>query len=267
MIKIVSFFLLSLCFSYAQKKVEDYPKKVQIVFEYILKEDYPELIKKNSYQIRPVRYSIFDIDQDGNEEVFLQTFTHYKQSPSIRIYSVNDLNEVQLFIEGLAPGFLEKNNPEQDYFDTHSTGSAVDLTLGERTPEKIKGFTKSSINNGFSTIIFNDFIHNDKRESSEFYLDLSYLKTIDGSKSCKSFQFAFPDDIIAGKINEGNYFIAKVKNNLFVYQISKISDKGFLEKKVEIIDCPEDFKKFISGEKKEIKYESSNGEIKIIELE
>ena len=64
----------------AKGQDNNFPKEINLVFDYLLKKDYPELFGDQSFQFRPIDWQIIDIDDDGVTEVFLQTFPHFRQS-------------------------------------------------------------------------------------------------------------------------------------------------------------------------------------------
>jgi len=263
---LVIFFVLSITTGYSQNNSE-FPKEIKLVFDYILEKDYPEVFKGEPFQIRPISWQIIDIDNDGITEVFLETFPHYRQSPTITIYQVYSNDSVSRIIEGLAPGHLIALSPEDDYFDSHTTGTAVDMTLGEYDYEKYIKLAESSFTFGMSTVLYKNFIHTDQREGKPVFLDLTYLNDYSNETSCANFQFSRPDFIIAGKVegHESKFFIAKVEKELFCYKIKGIKSNGLLDKEVKVLKVPKDFKEF-TFDKEIIKYKTKKNKIKNIEI-
>lgn len=263
---LVAVFLMITEAGYAQSEY-NFPKEVKLVFDYIIHQDYPELFNDKPYQFRPIDWAIHDIDNDGKTEVFLQTFPHYCQSPTITIYQINPSDSVSRITEGLAPGPLIALSPEDDYFDTHTTGTAVDMELGNKEEEKLKAFAKASIKYGMSPVLYQNFVHTDKREGKPTFLDLTYLHEFNSERSCKDFQFARAEDIIAGRLKgeKHKYFIALVANEMYCYEITGFDENGWINKKVKIIQKPSGFKSFLM-EGELIKYETERGEIKDLEI-
>ena len=238
---------LIILISFSVKAQEyDFPKEIKLVFDYLIKKDYPELFGEQAFQFRPIDWQIIDIDNDGEKEVFLQTFPHYRQSPTISIFKIDKNEGVTRIIEGFAPGHLVKLNKEDDYFDAHSTGTAIDMQLSSKAPDKFRKFSESFLSCGMSVILFKNFIHSDKREGNGIFIDLMYLDDYADENSCANFQFEKPDQIIAGKIKnqDKKYFIAKVDKELFCYKIKGFVDSKFVDKEIKIMDLPKDFKEF-----------------------
>lgn len=225
---------------------QNFPREISLVFDYLLKEDYPELFKDKPYQFRPVSWQIVDIDDDGVIEVFLQTYPHYTQSPSITIFKIAKNDSVTRIIEGLAPGRLIALSDKDDYFSPHSTGTAIDVKIESSDPEKLLKFANASLKFGMSCVLYNNFIHSDKRKGKTF-LDLTHLNDFPSENSCAKFQFSRPDQIIAGKVkgSENKYFIARSGDELFCYEIIGFESNVFVKKTVSIIKTPPELIKLV----------------------
>lgn len=245
----------------------NFPKEINLVFDYLLKKDYPELFGDQPFQFRPIAWQIIDIDDDGKTEVFLQTFPHYRQSPTITIFQIDKSDSVTRIIEGFVPGHLVKLSKADDYFDPHSTGTAIDMQLDSNEPEKFRKLAESSLSFGMSVILYKNFIHSDKREGKGIFVDLMYLDDYARENSCAKFQFEKPDQIIAGKVKnqEKKFLIAKVGNELFCYKINGFVDSKFVDKEIKIIEIPKDFKE-LQLDNMTIKYLNKKGQIKDLEI-
>jgi hypothetical protein len=246
----------------ANSQENNFPKEINSVFNYLLKKDYPEKFGEQVFQLRPVRWQIIDIDDNGTTEVFLQTFPHYRQSPTISIFCIDKNDSVNRVIEGFAPGHLLPLSQDDDYLDTHSTGTAIDSKLDSNDPDKFKKLANASLQFGMSVVLYENFIHMDKREGSGVFIDLMYLKDFPDENSCKNFQFDFPDQIIAGKIEneDKKYFVAKCSDEFFCYKIIGFEDNKYINKEISIIKVPKDFTKLIL-DNGFIKYENKKGRI------
>jgi len=257
---------LTLC-SYGQS-MEDFPKEVQMVFNYILKIEYLELYgdSTNSYQFRPVEWSITDIDKDGKTEVFLLIYPHYCQTAPIQIYQIQPDSTVKRIKESLAPG-----NPvirTDEYLDSHNEGYAGDIAIGKSaTKEQKRKLVESSMKYGMTIIEFPDFFHTDKRiDEGGGYVDLSHSNYKNEHQSCSAIQLAKPATITSGKLKNkpDNYFAVVIDQEIWIYKITKIDDSGFLEKEVVIVKLPKDFNHF-SEDEQYISYRDKKGKLKQVE--
>lgn len=260
------FILFSLALS-TNGQESDFPKEIDLVFDYWVNNEPPELFNEHPYQPRPIAWQIIDIDNDGKTEVFLQTFPHYRQSPTISIFQIDSNETVNRIIEGFAPGHLIELSAEDDYLDTHSTGTAIDMQLDSNEPEKFKKLAQSSLKFGMSVVLYNNFIHTDKRDGKGIFIDLMYLNDFSNENSCANFQFSQPDQIIAGKIKnvEDSFFIAKVNKELFCYKIKGFDNENFVNKEIIIMKLPKKYEQLIL-DNGFIKYKTKKGEIKELEL-
>lgn len=245
----------------------DFPKEINLVFDYMLKKDYPEVFNNQPYQFRPINWQIIDIDDDGVTEVFLQTFPHYRQSPTITIFQIDKNDSVSRITEGLAPGHLIKLSKKDDYFDPHTTGTAIDMQSNSNDPEKMRKLAESSLNWGMSVVLYKNFIHTDKREGKCIFLDLTHLNDFSNENSCANFQFSRPEQIIAGIIRNKDfkYFIARIDKELFCYKILGFDNQKFIKKQIEIIEIPKDLNQLIIDQGF-IKYENKKGELIDLEI-
>jgi hypothetical protein len=239
------------------------PREINLVFNYLKHQDYPEKFNDKSFQVRPVDWQIIDIDDDGTLEVFLQTFPHYLESPTITIFQIAKNDSVTRILEGLVPGRLLPLGENRDYyFDPHTTGTALDSHVEKGDSLAHQKFAHALIGRGMSAIIYKNFIHADHRNGAVF-VDLRYLGAFDKPGTCQNFQFAKPDEIIVGRVNGSyhNNFVARVDNELFCYEITGFVDGIYLKKRVRIRRTASDFEVLVidSGF---IKYRTTSGEIK-----
>lgn len=245
----------------------EYPKEVKLVFDYLTNKDFPESFNGISHHFRPVSWVINDIDNDGIKEVFFQTYPHYRQSPTITILQIHQLDSVSRITEGLAPGHLIPVSTADNYIDTHTTGTAIDLQLDGSNPDKVSVFASSSIQHGMSPVLYKNFIHTDKRDGKPTLLDLRYLNDFSKENTCENFQFPQPESIAAGKITgrANKFFIAQVDSKLFCYEMKGFEANGWINKVVTIMDKPRDFKG-LKAEGGFIKYETLKGDLKHVEI-
>lgn len=263
---IISFLLTTLSLTALGQDNFQIPRELELIFNYAKKNDYPEVFNNNPYQLRPVDWQIIDIDNDGVTEVFLQSFPHYRQSPTITIYQIDSKDTVSRITEGLAPGTLIPLNPENDYFDSHTTGTAIDMHLDNADSEKMRLFAKSSLKFGMSPVLYKNFIHTDKRDSKPTFLDLSHLD-YKNDKSCENFQFSKPTAIVAGSVQgkREKCFLALVGDQIYCYAIKGFTVDSWIEKDLTTIKKPADFKSFVvdNGQIKYLTYKDEKKELKI----
>jgi hypothetical protein len=213
---------------------EKLPPKVAAVQKYLLEKDYPEVFGEQHYRIKVEDALVADVDDDGNEEVLLLVKPHYRQSPTIILFKVSKDLKVKRVIEGLAPGPLVKVSG--DYLDCHTLGMGADVTAEgiEKDPKKRKEVVAISLKEMGGVVEYRNFIHTDGREG-KVYVDMSHL---DAPKkaSCESFEFSTVDAIKAGSRDDGsgNYLLALVGKELYMYKIKKITSDGFLQKTLTV---------------------------------
>ena len=265
--KIVILLLLGTIWLTGMSQHAKLPREIELILKYAQRSDYPEVFNNNPYQLRPIDWQIIDIDNDGVTEVFLQTFPHYRQSPTITIYQINAKDTVTRITEGLAPGRLIPLNLEDDYIDPHTTASAVDMMVDNANPKKMRVLAKSSLKFGMSPVLYKNFIHTDKRDGKPTYLDLSHLD-YKSEKSCKNFQFSKPAAIIAGPIKDKTeqYFMALVDDEIYCYAIHGFTTDGLIDKELVVIQKPTDLKN-LTVDNGFIKYLTHKGKKKELKLE
>lgn len=262
--------LLTLIFSLlsltSNGQTQEFPREINLVFDYLLKKDFPEVFNDKSYKFRPISWQIVDIDNDGNVEVFLQTFPHYSQTPSITIFKINKSDSVTRIIEGFAPGHLIPLSAEDDYISPHSTGTAIDAQIDKNEPEKLLKFANASLKFGMSCVLYKNFIHTDRKESKT-YLDLTYLDDYSTENSCANFQFSKPNEIVAGKVKgaSNKYFIARIENDLFCYEIKGFENDVYVNKTVTIIKAPSGLIKLVT-EDGYIKYLTNKNKLQDLKI-
>ncbi|MGB7904594.1 MAG: hypothetical protein WCF43_07875, partial [Steroidobacteraceae bacterium] len=80
-------FLFALLFSAATQAL---PPEAEAVQKYILENDYPERFKDTTYRTRIEDLLIVDVDGDGAKEVVVSFHPHYRQSPTVVIYRLDE---------------------------------------------------------------------------------------------------------------------------------------------------------------------------------
>ncbi len=249
------------------QKVVDFPKEVDLVLNYLMKYDYPEVINGEHLHIRPVRWGIFDVDNDGFTEVFLQLLPYYLQSPTILVFKIIEGDSVIRITEALSPGRIVPVYDKKRFISTHSLGVAVDMQLADNGPEKLIALANASMKFGMSVTLFKNFIHTDKRDSKPYFVDVSYLQYFSKENSCTDLMIAIPESIITGKVKgrKNNVFLAYSAGEIFCYEILGIKENKFIEKKLTITPAPKLFAHFeLDGDI--IKYRNQMGNIQTLSL-
>ncbi len=212
------------------------PAEYKLVEQYILERDYPELFEDKSYRLQVQNVLVEDLDNDGRPEVILHVKPHYRQSPPLVIYQIDENQQVRRLVEGLAPGPLVA--VDGDYLDSHTLGAAVDFTIeakGSKLDAEAHHQAALKVIRKFGGVVeYNGFVHADSRSGGGMYVDMRHIKEIPGGASCEAFQFS---DVkhIAVRRKEGDpakYIIALTEDALWVYRIAGITADGFLDKSV-----------------------------------
>ncbi|MFC6998549.1 hypothetical protein [Rufibacter roseus] len=258
----ISLFLL--CFfaanlGYAQADIE-IPPKVAEVLEFLQNKEATKA-KGEVQKIRPVSWQVFDIDKDGKEEVFLQFVPLYAQSPTISIFQRTKDGTITKLLEGLAPGKIVGLTGNDNFLDTHTSGTAKDIPLSSETSARHKALADSAHRFGLHVVLFKNYAHTDTRRTLNSLVDLTHLDT--DRTECGDFKFPQPDQIAAGKMagQKYNFFVAKVDDQLYCYEIRRFSKRGFIEKTVTVVPLPEEFLQ-LEIVKDQIKYRTKDDKVK-----
>lgn len=210
--------------------------KIEAVKQYLQGDDYPEVLGKKSYRMKVVNVIEADLDDDGKNEVVLHVMPHYRQSPTIIIFTVSKKLKVTRITEGLAPGPLVALTGE--FLDSHTLGEAVDMTFGEG---KIRGsqrreIVKTSLENMGGVVEYSNFFHMDGRKGRGAYVDMTSLAKPPEKENCENFEFSMPDavTVMRKKDGSGNYLLATVGDLIYTYKIHEIRADGFLEKTLTV---------------------------------
>ncbi len=214
----------------------DSPPKVAAVQKYLLEQEYPEVFGDKHYRIKVEDAIVADVDDDGISEVVLLVKPHYRQSPTIVLFKVSKDLKVKRVVEGLAPGPLVPVSG--DYLDSHTLGMAADLTAqgAENDPKKRKQVVAIALKEMGGVVEYSNFIHSDGRTGkAPIYIDMSHLKAPKDA-TCETFEFSTVDvlQVAAKDDGSGNYLLAFVGSELYIYKIKKITTDGFLQKTLTV---------------------------------
>lgn len=234
-----------LCLAMVSSTVQAGPKedmqdpRFKAVQDYLLNsDDYPELFKDKPYRMKVTGLAIGDLDGDGQAEVVMQFKPHYRQSPSIIIFRVDDDMKVTRVVEGLAPGPLVPVSG--DYLDSHTLGMAVDMSIDQKgktvSADKQKEFVQIAMKQFGGVVEYRNWLHVDGRSGKKMYLDMTDAQLPNDKNNCEDFEFSTVDAIeIATKENSrGNFLLAFVGDRIYAYKIHKFLDNGLMDKSLEV---------------------------------
>ena len=226
---------------------QDNKLRLDALKKYILAQDYPEVFKTDSYKTRIENVLDVDVDNDGAKELIVLYFPHYRQSAPIIIYKINSDLKVNRIMEGLAPGPLQPVSG--DYLDAHTLGEGVDIELPKASSlEEIRNaFTMQGLS-GFAA--YDTFYHIDGRKGRPWFIDMRGVNVPGNKHDCGSFEFSRVKQVAVGGLREDptkNYLAAWVGDSIYVYLVTAVSSEGILDKKLWVIQKPQDFNGFNPG--------------------
>ena len=224
------------------------PAQVRKVISHVLKDDYLEVYKGKPYRIQLMGSAFGDVDGDGCTEVFLLIDPHYQQTAPIQVFRILKNGKVRRLREALAPGPLIHVDGKR--LDTHSLGLAVDMQVNGMTPIAARATVKK-MSDTANFVLFRNFIHSDMPDRPSGFIDVTDRDEFKGVDKCDGIQFSQPKDIEVGTIkgaSGGLRLAALVGEDVYVYQITKITVEGFLEKKMIRLPCTKDVKRIIRQE-------------------
>ncbi len=230
---------LALCLA-APAVAEELPPRIQAVQKYLLEQDYPELFGDTPYRIKAGDVVEGDLDGDGVDEVVMLMRPHFRQSPTIVIFQVSKNLKVRRVKEGLAPGPLQPLSG--DFLDSHTLGMGVDASLkdAQSDAKRRKDFAAASMKHMGGVVEYTNFLHMDSRKGKGAYIDMTWLPQPPKDTNCENFEFSRVDEIAVAQKDDGsgNYLLAMVGKELYVYKIHKIRADGLLDKTLTVKPAP-----------------------------
>ena len=240
-------------------------KDLASVTAFMLKNDHPELFKDKAYHVKIENLMASDVLNDGSHDVVALVTPDYRQSATILFYEIAKDQSVSRVTEGLAPGPLVPVTGK--YLDSHTLGDAFDVTAGadQHDPAARQAFIASGLKNLGGFVAYKDFFHGDGRHGPPWFIDMSDVESPLEGDNCSKFEFSTVDSIVGGHIDGAgskNYLVAKVGKRFYIYLIDGLKDKTFLNKKLWVVQVPEDFSGFAQGSPSPVRYMTTDGQTK-----
>lgn len=216
------------------------PPRIQAVQQYLLAQDYPELFGDTPYRIKAEDVVEGDLDGDGSDEVVMLMRPNFRQSPTVVIFQVSKNLKVRRVKEGLAPGPMQPLSG--DFLDSHTLGMGVDASLTEAQSDagRRRDFAVLSMKEMGGVVEYANFLHMDGRKGKGMYIDMTWLPQPPKDQNCENFEFSRVDEIAVARKDDGsgNYLLAMVGRELYVYKIHKIRADGLLDKTLTVKPAP-----------------------------
>ncbi|GAA6134941.1 hypothetical protein NBRC116188_17310 [Oceaniserpentilla sp. 4NH20-0058] len=217
------------------------PEEIQLVQDYILNTEYPEVFNEEKYRISVSNFKIIDLDFDNQNDVVVSYKPHYTQSPTIVLFKIDENKKVTRVTEGFAPGPLVQRG---DYFlDPHSTDKAIDIQVKEEKKDSLIGAISLKSTKFTMAIDYPNFTHLDMREGFKSYINLTHVNEFVTESNCYQFEFSYIENMFVGYI-EGEkkepFISSIIGEKMYTYIIHNIDKEGFINKSIEVTNLKKD---------------------------
>jgi len=220
-------------------KAQNLPPEAEVVRNYLLNSDYPEVFGKQRYRVKIENLIVADLDGDGVPEVIAHMKPHFRQSPTIVIFKVTKDMQVQRMMEGLAPGPLQLLSGK--YLDSHELGEGADFTATMKPGDSaenslVKSFTKLQMG---GLVLYKQFAHMDGRQGPPTYIDMREADLAPGITACQDFEFSDVEQVEVTtrySSDSRNVIAARVGKKIYEIRIEHFLPNGLLEKSVIVHD-------------------------------
>jgi hypothetical protein len=236
----------------AQEVDPDLPK----VTDYLMKEEYPEVFAGKKYRVRIQDTACLKGFWDKANLFVVAVDPHFRQSPTLVLFKVEQGGKVTRLTEGLAPGPLVRVSG--DYLDSHVEKEGVDMAVSGDPMQVVK----ISLGQKMNVVRYAKFFHMDGRQGRGGYLDLSDRVEFRNLDNCENFEFSKVETAGAGTLGTGKYVAALVGEKVHFYRIDGVTSEGFLKKSLKVVPKPSDFEGF-AQEDGALRYKDKTGQVKV----
>ncbi len=253
--------------------------KVNAIRRLLLNEDYPERFADRTQRVRIDSVVLADVDGDGVEEAVVVFSPHYRQSPTVALFRLKPEGEryqASRVLEGLAPGPLRPLSGR--FHDSHALGLAEDLRLplrpdgGQALAADLLAAAQQA---GWRGLVqYRGFVHADLRAGSGSYIDMTHAQRPGDDPHCAHFEFALVNELAVGAARQGDpvlYIAARVHDEITLYRITRIDERGLLTKQAWPMKVPADFDSLVVlSEVRQgmpLQYRSSSGSLRALPMD
>lgn len=254
--------------AYAGKPTDS--KVMREIIDYFINQEYPEVINGKRYKVKAKGVVTGDINGDGREEVFLALRPHYRQMPSIIIFTRNKNRKLHRVKEGLAPGPLMPITG--DYIDSHVLRYGIDITVKQNRngePPPAREIAEIGMQQKMHVVVYKKFNHMTLYEDNGGYIDMTHQNKYLDQESCGKFEFADLDGMKIGRLSNGgkrNYLVTVAANELNFYRIDGFTNNGFLEKQLWISPAPRNFSRLSKTRDGSVGFITKSGQYRSLAL-
>lgn len=253
--------------------------RVQAIRRLLLNEDYPEHFANHTYHVRIDSVVLADVDGDGVEEAVVVFGPQFRQSPTVALFRLKQKGgryQASRVLEGLAPGPLRPLSGR--FHDSHALGQAEDMRLPPRadaSPAFAIELLAAASQAGWRGLVqYRSFVHADLRAGSASYVDMTHAQVPGDGLHCANFEFSLVNELAVGAARPGDpglLIAARVHEEITLYRITKIDERGLLTKQAWVLKVPADFDSLVVNPEVRpgvpLQYRSRSGALRALNVE